>query len=95
MVDDNPLGLPEAKENDNKIMVSPNPFTNRVDLKSRSGQLISYYRITDVNGAVCAMSKELNLMEINVDLSGLSAGIYILESGSVDHWVSYYKIVKR
>lgn len=77
-----------------QFSVYPNPATDVITIKGNEGISFNSVTITDINGRTVA-SKQLNGdTEAMVDISNLSAGMYIMTAAS-DKGTSTKKIIKQ
>ncbi len=78
------IGIDEANE-EGAVMISPNPATEHVFIRSDLGN-ITEVCATDMEGRVAFRSEMINAKETKIDLSSLSAGMYMItvttENGS-------------
>jgi hypothetical protein len=78
-----------------KITIAPNPSNGIVTISKNNQTTVSKIIVFDINGKVIkAIDSELNLEEIQIDLSKYSSGVYFVEiSNDIDKIVR--KIVKE
>ena len=75
----------------NRIIISPNPFTNFLTIKNQTSET---YQYTMYNSIGQIVFKGILETEVNLNTSGLSKGLYIIkfvdDSGDI-----YYKVIKQ
>ncbi|MEJ6979468.1 T9SS type A sorting domain-containing protein [Pedobacter sp. P351] len=80
---------------DDKILIYPNPFDDflKLTLSSRNTSKISV-SVKSLEGKLAYAKQFDSASNINLDLSHLTSGIYLLKL-SLDNSDSYYKVIKR
>jgi len=77
---------PIASEDNNKLTVFPNPSSGQITLISRGNSSIEYIEVFNITGKLMYHT-EFNdsILQRNISLSSLDAGIYILRAKSESH----------
>lgn len=78
----------------NKIIISPNPTTDRFNLHANGNNIITGISIFDIYGKQLFL-KEYNSKEINIDLSEYSNGIYLINCVMNDGSSVIKKVIKK
>ena len=87
-------------ENDNfdiaasKFSVSPNPANDFINISNSDNILVSGISITDLNGRVVKQNSYVNISDIQVNVSDLASGMYMMTITS-DKVTFTKKIVKN
>jgi len=84
------VGINESQNSDLKIFISPNPFSDKLNLKTTGVREIKLY---DLAGKII-FDKKINSAEISLSTENLSPGYYLLQADDGKQ-VSYFKIVKQ
>lgn len=79
---------------DNKFSVSPNPTTGLINVTNNEGINVNEITVTDLNGRVVKTSKFDNVSNISINISDLSAGIYMMNIKS-EAGTATKKVVKE
>ena len=77
-----------------KFSISPNPVKSMLSISNAENININSIAIADLNGRVIKEAKYSNVSNLEVDLSELSSGMYIMNINS-DQGVATKKIVKE
>ena len=86
-----PVGVEDRLSNTPSFMLFPNPVNNQITIKTNSPEQV-HARIYSLSGQ---LHKEINFnQEVVVDISHLSAGMYILKM-STSNGVQYKKLIKK
>lgn len=72
----------------------PNPTTGIVNITNNENVLVSQVNVMDLNGRVVKTVKFDNVSEAQVDISGLSAGMYIMNI-TTNQGIATKKVVKK
>ena len=72
----------------------PNPTTGIVNITNNENVLVSQVNVSDLNGRVVKTVKFENVSEAQVDISGLSAGMYIMNI-TTNQGTATKKVVKK
>lgn len=90
------VGLKENKLNDLYVVVSPNPFNNKLTIFTDTKNLKSFdITIYDLNGRIIYINKDVIVNTKSVlNLSDVNSGVYILELKTKDK-IYYKKIIKE
>lgn len=88
------LGVAENNVVTNKFSVSPNPTTGLINVTNNEGINVNEITVTDLNGRVVKTSKFDNVSNISINISDLSAGIYMMNIKS-EAGTATKKIVKE
>lgn len=86
------LGINEF--NDNSISVYPNPAKDILNISNSNQSFINAIEVTDINGRLVKSQKFSNVNDIQVNISDLSKGVYMLKAVS-DKGAVIKKIVKE
>ena len=86
------LGINEF--NDNSISVYPNPTKDILNISNSNQSFINAIEVTDINGRLVKSQKFSNVNDIQVNISDLSKGVYMLKAVS-DKGTVIKKIVKE
>lgn len=78
----------------NKFSISPNPVKSMLSISNAENIKVDAILIVDVNGRIIKEVKYSNVSNINMDLSELSSGMYIMNINS-DQGIATKKIVKE
>ncbi len=78
----------------NKFSVSPNPTTGLINVTNNEGINVNEITVTDLNGRVVKTSKFDNVTNIEMNISDLSSGMYMMSIKS-DAGTATKKIVKQ
>jgi len=78
----------------NKFSVSPNPTTGLINVTNNEGINVNEITVTDLNGRVIKTSKFNNVSNISINISDLSAGIYMMNIKS-EAGTATKKVVKE
>ncbi len=70
---------------------NPNPVVNRLTIENNSASVLEEITIFDITGKEVFCAK---LMDVTIDLSEISSGMYIVELVS-DDWVVRKKLLVR
>ena len=74
-----------------EISVYPNPAYGAITLTS--SQIILSYDIINTQGDVISFEKDVNLKEVDTDISGLSSGLYFLQIHTLKGYVTRKLVV--
>ncbi len=97
LIDNIKLGAPSASVDDHlsqQFAMYPNPTTGIVNITNNENVLVSQVNVTDLNGRVVKTVKFDNVSEAQVDISGLSAGMYIMNI-TTNQGIATKKVVKK
>jgi len=73
------------------ISVYPNPTYGAITLTS--SQIILSYDIINTQGDILSFEKDVNLKEVDIDISGLSSGLYVLRIQTLRGYVTRKLVV--
>ena len=76
------VGLPETPSSKSQILISPNPATNKISIECKDTVGEISIEILDVQGRQVMENKYSNQEIIDMDISTLKAGIYLLKMHS-------------
>ena len=62
----------------NKLSISPNPANDFVNISNTENIRVSNIKITDLNGRVIKQNNFDNVSNINLNVSDLSSGVYMM-----------------
>lgn len=88
------LGIENVTLAENKFSVFPNPASNLISISNSENILVNEITITDLNGRVVKQSKYNNTSEIQINLSDLASGMYLMKINS-DQGSATKKIIKN
>lgn len=88
------LGADHFESSQMTISVFPNPVVDRVTIFSK-GNAIDKISITDMNGRIIKEAQFDGLENIDLDVTALSKGIYMMVITTADHQTTVKKIVKK
>lgn len=74
--------------------VSPNPASTVLNINARTGAALGQIQLTDINGRIVKTAHAANVSDTQLDLSDLSAGVYLLKIAS-EAGVGTSKIIKK
>ena len=77
----------------NGVTVSPNPAKGMTHITLNQSKLDVTYRILSLDGKTIAQSQVGSINEFNVDLTGISAGVYFIEVNSQEQNLTKVPIV--
>lgn len=78
-----------------EVLAYPNPTTDRLYLQSKDEQPFRYVQIFDLQGRMVQHWPNLELMLVDLDLSALPAGTYLVKAGKADDKLSVKPIQKQ
>ena len=84
----------EAVTNVAQFSISPNPTTDIVNISSSENINVSDVSVADLNGRIVKQLKFNNISNVQVNLSDLSAGMYMMSVTS-DQGIATKKIIKN
>ena len=90
---DNLLTVVETVAVDSNISVFPNPATNLINVANGNSK-ITGVTLTDLNGRIVKQNAFDNLSDVQIDISDLSVGMYMMEITS-DEGIATKKIIKN
>jgi len=79
----------------NDVLVYPNPTTDFVTVQSKKVQSLNRIDIISLEGKVCASEINISENQVQIDLSFLSKGIYLLQTHFKDGGMSVNKITRQ
>ena len=88
------LGLADNNVATTKFSVSPNPTTGLINVTNNEGINVNEITVTDLNGRVVKTTKFDNVSNIEMNISDLSSGMYMMSIKS-DAGTATKKIVKN
>ena len=88
------LGSTDYNLVENKFSVSPNPANDFITVSNTANFLLSEISITDLNGRVVKHNSYSNVSNVQVNISDLSSGVYMIKITS-DQGTATKKIVKN
>lgn len=88
------LGVESVTLAENKFSVFPNPASNLISISNSENILVNEITITDLNGRVVKQSKYNNTSEIQINVSDLASGMYLMNITS-DQGSATKKIIKN
>lgn len=72
------LGVSTIVPNDSSFLVYPNPANNTVTISSKENTAITTITITDIHGRIVKTKNYDNLSDIEINVSDLEKGIYMM-----------------
>ncbi|MBL4594018.1 MAG: zinc-dependent metalloprotease, partial [Flavobacteriales bacterium] len=87
-----PTGISEIKNGN--INIYPNPTSGLINLEFKTTQDIDKISISDLQGKIVYLDKNITISSIQIDLNSLSNGVYMLQVQSKND-VSVYKVIKQ
>jgi Secretion system C-terminal sorting domain len=72
------LGIESINDNSSKFSVSPNPTNGLINVTNNDGINVNEIIVTDLNGRVVKSNKFDNVSNIQLDITDLSTGMYMM-----------------
>lgn len=88
------LSVKEINSKD-QVKVYPNPSTDFITVQSNQGKMLNRIDVVSMDGKVCATEINITDNQMQLDLSSLSKGIYILQTYFIDGSMSVNKITRQ
>jgi hypothetical protein len=88
------LGTEQVTLDSSKFLISPNPANDFINISNSENIKVSNIKITDLNGRVVKQSNFDNVSNINLNVSDLSSGVYMMNINT-NEGATVKKIIKN